>query len=154
MILKTKNNGVDYAFLSLMTLSPDFAAANYTIDNDDGTSVDVTIGRLPYHIELTHNENSNIQLEVSLAYQFAEQLLPTFYLPGENIDSKWDTYGAGLGVLYEQRLTPYLLFISQRAIWCRQDGKTMLNSTVNSRISSSRIYWREPSLTGEPTPVS
>jgi hypothetical protein len=102
--------GVDYAFMSLMTLSPDFAAANYTIHNEGGLDVDISIGRLPYHIDLMQNIYSQLQLEIAVAYQRTKEVIPTFPTPGENIDAEWDTYGAGLGLLYEYSISKHLRF--------------------------------------------
>ena len=102
--------GVDYAFLTLMTLSPDFAAANYTVKNDNGSEVDITITRFPYHFSLMKNEVSNLQFELSLAYQRTREIIQTFPTPNENIDAEWDTYGAGIGLLYEYYLTEHLFF--------------------------------------------
>jgi len=102
--------GVDYAFMSLMTVSPDFAAANYTIRNDGGSDVDISIRRLPYHIELVENDSRRMQLELSLAYQRTSQLVPTYASPDEYIDAEWDTYGLGLGLLYESPVTERLIF--------------------------------------------
>jgi len=48
---------------------------------------------------------SRLQLEIALAYQRTKELIPTFPTPGENIDAEWDTYGAGLGLLYYMNIT-------------------------------------------------
>ena len=102
--------GVDYAFLFLMTLSPDFAAANYTIHNEGGSDVDIAIGRFPFHFELIKNDTQKLQLELSLAYQQTGETVPVLLFPGESIDSKWSTYGGGIGLLYGQALTQQLSF--------------------------------------------
>lgn len=102
--------GADYAFLSLMTLTPDFAAANYTIDNNDGSSVDVAITRLPYHVPLMESDSSKLQLEMSLAYQRTKEVILTFPELGETIDAEWNTYGADIGLLYDHKLTQHLFF--------------------------------------------
>jgi len=104
------NLGTDYAFLFLMTLSPDFAAANYSIRNDDGSDVDTSIARLPLHFDLYTARSRKLQLEVALAYQQTRESLATFPAPGEGIDSKWTTYGGGLGLLYEQEWMDHLRF--------------------------------------------
>jgi len=70
--------GVDYAFLTLMTLSPDFAAANYTITNNNDGDVGIAIRRLPYHIDLVQNDKHRLQLEVALAYQQTSRCCRTF----------------------------------------------------------------------------
>jgi len=102
--------GVDYAFMSLMTLSPDFAAANYTIHNEGGLDVDISMGRLPYHLDLMKNLEYRLQLEVALAYQRTKEVIPTSPTPGENVDAEWDTYGAGLGLLYINNISKQLQF--------------------------------------------
>ena len=96
------------ALMSLMTLSPDVAAANYTIHNNDGSDVEIAIGRLPYHIDLLKNKQSYLQFELVVAYQHTEEVVKIFPEPDENIDARWDTYGAGLGLLYERKLTQNL----------------------------------------------
>jgi hypothetical protein len=102
--------GADYALLSLMTVSPDFAAAHYTIEND-GPDVGIYISRLPYHIDLAASGDSSVQLELMLAYQRAKQVIDTFSSEGESIDSTWETYGASIGLLYEKGL-PHGFYIS------------------------------------------
>ncbi|MFV1983044.1 MAG: autotransporter outer membrane beta-barrel domain-containing protein, partial [Thiohalomonadales bacterium] len=87
--------------------SPDFAAANYTITEDDGRDDEIAITRLPFNIDLMQNKNSQLQLEVALAYQKTKTI---FTFAGGNIDSKWTTYGAGLGLLYNQNITNHLEF--------------------------------------------
>lgn len=102
--------GVDYAFMFLMALSPDFAAANYTIENENGPDVDVSIYRLPYQFDLLDNAQHKLKLEVSVAYQRTTEVLPTFPIPGESIDAVWTTYGGSVGLLYERALTKRLRF--------------------------------------------
>jgi|GEM_PF-2237722 len=102
--------GADYAFLFLMTLTPDFAAANYTIHNADSADVDTSILRLPFKIDMMKKPGSRLRMEVVPAYQRTSQVIQTFPSPGENIDSEWDTYGAGLGFLYEYDITERLSF--------------------------------------------
>jgi hypothetical protein len=102
--------GPDYAFLVLMTLSPDFAAANYTVTNEDGTSVDISIARLPYNFDLIQNKVSRLQLEIAAAYQRTREVIPTFTAPEENIEAEWNTYGGSLGLLYEYNFTEQLRF--------------------------------------------
>lgn len=101
--------GVDYAFLTLMTLSPDFAAANYTIDNGTGGDVSVSIGRFPYHVDLLKQDEQRWQLEIALAYQTTREQLDVESTT-DHIDAEWDTYGIGLGLLYERELSDSLLF--------------------------------------------
>lgn len=102
------NFGADYAFLTLMTLSPDFAAANYTVRNSDGSEVDIAIARIPYHIELSKTDNSLLNLEIAIAHQQTDEILNTHPAPGEYIDATWLTTGASIGLLYEYNLTENL----------------------------------------------
>ena len=137
-IIGSADLGVDYAFMSLMTLSPDFAAANYTIHNEGSSDVDISIGRLPYHIDLYNNGTSNLQLEISLAYQYTTETIPTFPAPGENIDAEWDTYGAGLGLIYEKNITKRLLFTpSLRIGIARMENKADYNKFSLFKIMMS-----------------
>lgn len=120
--------GVDYAFMFLMTLSPDFAAANYTIQNKDGPDVDIAIGRLPYHIELVQKADYRLQLEIAGAYQRTEEIIPTFSGPGENIDARWNTYGAGVGLLYEYNVSNHVQFTpSLRAGIAKMENRATYN---------------------------
>ncbi|WP_455217531.1 hypothetical protein [Kaarinaea lacus] len=102
--------GVDYAFMTMMTLSPDFAAANYTVSNPDGTDVLITIGRLPYNYEIFKNNSSNLKLEMAVARQKTTETIKTFPLPNEKIDAEWNTTGIGAGLLYQHTITDYLEF--------------------------------------------
>lgn len=104
------NLGVDYAFLSLMTLSPDFAAANYVIHDSSGSNVNIQIARLPYQFELYSHDKACLNLELSLAYQRTTEITSTFPTPGENIDSTWNTLGAGLGLLFQYPISNNLFF--------------------------------------------
>ncbi|KPK49788.1 MAG: hypothetical protein AMS22_13195 [Thiotrichales bacterium SG8_50] len=125
--------GVDYAFLFLMSLSPDFAAANYTINNDNGADVSVSIYRLPFRVDLMANSTQKLQLEGTVAYQQTRQLVPTF--PGENIDSKWTNYGGSLGLLYEQQLTDHLRFTpSLRAGVAGMNNRATYNGALTNLI--------------------
>lgn len=127
--------GVDYAFMFLMTLSPDFAAANYTVRNDNDTDVDITIGRLPYHMDLLKTKTQKLQLELALAYQRTEQVVPTFPLPGENIDAHWNTYGVSAGLTYEKSLTDHLHVIpSLRAGVANMESHATYNGTLTNFI--------------------
>lgn len=103
--------GADYAFLTLMTLEPEFSAARYTIDNENDDQVDIRILRLPYIQNLTKNESSQLNLELAFGHQRAHQsfhLLPAYR--DEYIDAYWTTNGISLGLLYAQKLTPRLSF--------------------------------------------
>ena len=102
--------GVDYAFLFLMTLSPDFAAANYTFKNPDSTEVDTNIYRLPYHFDLFKKPDSRLQLELAVAYQHTTEVVTEDILAGNRVDSQWNTYGIGTGLLYEYQLSESLRF--------------------------------------------
>lgn len=127
--------GVDYAFLFLMTLSPDFAAANYTIENQDGSDVDITIGRLPFHVDLTTQPRSRLQFEGSVAYQRTKEIIGTFPDPGENIDARWNTYGAGAGLLYEFNLYEHLKVTpSLRAGIARMKNTADYNGVLTQQI--------------------
>jgi hypothetical protein len=127
--------GVDYAFLLLMTLSPDFAAANYTIENKDGSDVDIAIGRLPFHIDLTTQPRSRLQFEGSVAYQRTEEIIGTFPDPGEDIDARWNTYGAGAGLLYEYNLREHLKVTpSLRAGIARMKNTAVYNGVLTQQI--------------------
>ena len=103
-----QNLAADYAFLVLTTISPEFAAANYTINNESAPDVEIAISRLPYRFDLMANNGHTLQLEVALAFQKTRQTLPTF--PNENIDARWTTYGANLGLLYNWPLADHLHF--------------------------------------------
>jgi len=127
--------GVDYAFMFLMTLSPDFAAANYTIQNKGGPDVDIAIGRLPYHIDLVQKADYRMQLEVAAAYQRTEEIIPTFPDPGENIDARWNTYGAGVGLLYEYNVSNHLRFTpSMRAGIAKMENRASYNGAQTNLI--------------------
>jgi hypothetical protein len=102
--------GADYAFLVLMTMSPDFSAADYTITNDQGSDVDVTISRLPLSVDLMSDPESRLYAEVSAAYQQTEQIVETFPGPGEYIDARWITKGAKLGLVHEQKWSENVRF--------------------------------------------
>ena len=140
------NLGTDYAFLFLMTLSPDFAAANYTISNEGGSDVDITIARLPFHFDLMATKTRKLQLEVALAYQQTREVIATFPAPGENIDSKWTTYGGGLGLIYEQELTEHLRFRpSLRAGVARMDNRAtyngVLTNSIKDQLEGTLLNW-------------
>ena len=102
--------GVDYVFMALMTLSPDFSAANYTIENDGGNDVRVSTGRLHFHFNHARDNTRNLQLELAVAYQKTKQPVPTIDLAGEYIDAERHTYGSGFGLLYDRLLTKHLSF--------------------------------------------
>jgi hypothetical protein len=128
--------GVDYAFMSLITLSPDFAAANYTITNDAGLDVDISIYRLPYHIDLVSDGRSKLKLELAAAYQNTQEIIPTFpSIPGEYVDATWETYGFGLGLLYENRISEQWLFLpSVRLGVARMNNKADYNGLLTNAI--------------------
>ncbi len=139
--------GVDYAFMTLMTLSPDFAAANYTITNEDNLDVDISIYRLPYHIDLARDEKSRLVLELAAAYQNTEEVIPTFQpLPGEYVDSTWETYGFGVGLLYENRISEQWHFLpSLRLGVARMDNKAdyfgPLTNAVKDQFEGTIFNW-------------
>jgi hypothetical protein len=105
-------NGSDLAFVSMLVLSPDFAAANYTIESNetvDAVDVDIAVTRFPFLIDLKKTAKTQLQLEVALAYLRTKETFP-FGLPGETITTRLVTYGAGLGLLYKYALTDRLQF--------------------------------------------
>lgn len=118
--------GVDYAFLTLTALSPDFAATRYKIDNSDGSQVDINILRLPAHFELTTNSLSKLQLEVAAAYQRSQQKVQTFTTPSEYIDARWDNAGIEIGLLYERKLSQQFRFTPSLRL-----GATHLSNTAS-----------------------
>lgn len=139
--------GVDYAFMFLMTLSPDFAAANYTIENEDGTAVDISIARLPLHFDLYKTENNQLQLEIAIAYQKTTELLELAAFPGESIDAQWNTYGGGLGLLYQHKLTEHLQFTpSLRSGVARMENDATYNGTyinlINDQFDGTILNWK------------
>jgi hypothetical protein len=101
----------DYAYLLLMTTTPYFATADYTIENEDGVDIDISITRFPLAINLLQTENSFLQLELEYALQTTNTIYPNpfFPNPGEYIDSEWDSYGFGLGLLYNYKIAKNLL---------------------------------------------
>ncbi len=146
--------GADYAFLSLTSLSPDFSAANYTIRNNDGSDVKLSILRLPYRMDLQSSPTRKLQLEFTLAYQQDSQWVLTFPGPDEGIDATWTTLGGGLGLLFEQQLAEHLRFtpslrsgvtkmenhatyygVQTNLIKDTLDG-TLLNWTTNASVTS------------------
>ena len=141
------NLGVDYAYLFLMTLSPDFAAANYTFENQDGTSVGVEIYRLPYHIDLNTTELSRLQLEISMAYQKATEFIPVPGFPDSNVDAEWTTYGAGIGLLYDHAITESVRFIpSLRFGLARMQNESTYNGSqadlIRDAFEGILFNWR------------
>lgn len=139
--------GVDYAFLTLMTLSPDFAAANYTITNEGGLDVDVAIYRLPYHIDLAADAHSTLKLELAAAYQNTQEVIPTFPpIAGEYIDSSWETYGLGIGLLYDRRLSRHWHFMpSARLGVARMRNKAdyvgLLTNAIKDQFEGTFFNW-------------
>lgn len=106
-------DGSDLAFTSMLVLSPDFAAANYTIESGEivgPVDVDIAVTRLPFLIDLKKTEKTQLQLEVALAYLRTKQVFPIPQLPGEQLTTRFITYGAGLGLLYKYALTDRLQF--------------------------------------------
>lgn len=127
--------GADYAFLTLMTLSPDFSASNYTIENKDGTKVHIKIGRFPHRITLAQGADSASQLEVTAAYQKTAEKASTFPLPEEFIDARWTTLGIGLGLIYEKKLNKRLSLIpSLRAGLSRIENRTNYNGDLTREL--------------------
>ncbi|WP_455376830.1 Solitary outer membrane autotransporter beta-barrel domain [Kaarinaea lacus] len=138
--------GVDYAFMFIMALSPDFAAANYTVENEDGSEVDIRIGRLPYHVDLFEDSASQLQLEIALAYQRTTENISTFPVDGESIDAEWDTYGVDFGLLYEHkqsdnfRITPSLRFgLARMDSFARYNGP--LTNSIKNQLEGTLFNW-------------
>jgi hypothetical protein len=103
-------DGSDLAFTSMLVLSPDFAAANYTIESGEivgPVDVDIAVTRLPFLIDLKKTEKTQLQLEVALAYLRTKQVFPIPQLPGEQLTTRFITYGAGLGLLYKSAIGYY-----------------------------------------------
>ena len=127
--------GAYYSYLFLLALSPDFAAANYTITDELGQDLNISTARLPYHIDLMRNSESNLQLEIVAAYQQTEEIFQVIGLPGETIDAKWNSYGIGLGLLYEHNISKQLRFTPS----VRVGVATMKNdATYNGAIISQQ----------------
>lgn len=106
-------DGSDLAFTSMLVLSPDFAAANYTIENEEivgDVDVDIAVTRLPFLVDLKKTAKTQLQLEIALAYLRTKEVIPIPVLPGETVTSRFVTYGAGLGLLYKHALTDRLQF--------------------------------------------
>lgn len=138
--------GVDYAFLTLMTLTPNFASANYTIQNDGGSDVDISVSRIPYHIDLIDTTKYSLQFEMALAYQRTREVVSLFSTPGENIDAEWDTYGVGLGLLYEFRLTEQLLFTPSLRLGISSmennaDYNGVLTNLIKDQLDGMTFNW-------------
>lgn len=129
--------GATYAYLFLLALSPDFAAANYTITDELGQDLNISTSRLPYHIDLMRNSGSSLQLEIVAAYQQSEEVVQVIGLPGETIDAKWDSYGIGLGLLYEHDISKQLRFTPS----VRVGAATMKNDAIYNR-SAIRIHYQ------------
>ena len=139
--------GVDYAFLTLMTLSPDFAAAFYTITNEGGLDVDINIYRLPYHIDLTADARSSLKLELAAAYQTTQEVIPIFpTVPGEYVDSTWETYGFGIGLLYDRRLSRQWHFLPSVRLGVahmenKADYSGLLTNAVSDEFEGTLFNW-------------
>lgn len=127
--------GALYTYLFLLTLSPDLSAANYTIEDEDGVDFNLSSTRLPYHIDLKKNSVSNLQLEIVAAYQQAEEKFHFVGLPGEFVDSEWNTYGLGLGLLYEHNISKQLRFTPS----LRVGVATMKNDAIYNGVNISQL---------------
>ena len=103
--------GRDYAFLFLMTTSPYFTSADYTIENDDGVDIDFSISRFPFTINLFRTDNSFLELELEYASQTTRAIYPNPLVsdPVEYIDSKWHTYGFVVGLIYNYQIAKSML---------------------------------------------
>lgn len=100
-----KNLATDYAFLSLLTLTPDFSAANYKIEQDSVPPVTVSIARLPFVWDVVEvNDKTSMGFELSLGYQKTKETVPVLDDSSEYVDSKWRGYGVSLGLLFDHKL--------------------------------------------------
>lgn len=105
------NIGADYAFLTIMTLEPEISAARYKIDSDNGDIVDIRIVRLPFHNNISENENSRLDFETAIGHQSAHESF--HYIPSNQndyVDSYWTTNGISFGLLYARTITKQLNF--------------------------------------------
>lgn len=99
----------DYAFLSLLTLTPDFSAANYKIENDPTPPVTISIIRLPFIMgALDLNNNTSMKFEFALGYQKTEETVPVADQSDNYVDSKWQGSGVSLGLLFDYRLSDHV----------------------------------------------
>ncbi len=129
------NRDADYAFLYLMTLSPDIAAANYVVSSDTDEDVDISILRVPFHVDLMQDTDSRLQLEIALALQQTEHIISTFSSSDEFIDSRWQTYGGGLGLLYEHNINQRLKFTpSVRLGLARMENEADFNGVLTNKV--------------------
>ena len=124
--------GASYAYLFLLTLSPDFAAAHYTFTDEPGQDLNISTSRFPYHIDLMKDSESSLQFEIVAAYQQMEEIFQVTGLPGESIDAKWNTYG--LGLLYEHNISKQLRFTPGLRIGVA----TMKNNAIYNGITISQ----------------
>lgn len=135
--------GSDYAFVVLMTLTPEFATANYTIENDAGNDIDISIARVPYHFDLSQSDYDNLTFEISAAYQRTREIIPIPLFDGEFVDSEWDSYGGEIGLLYSYNLTNQLHFTpSLRFGMAKLDN----NATYNGNLANALINELDGSL--------
>lgn len=141
-----ENRGADYAFLYLMTLSPDIAAANYVVGSDTSEDVDISILRVPFHVDLMQNNDSRLQLEISLAVQQTELVISTFQPADEFIDARWQTYGGGLGLLYEHNINQQLKFTpSVRLGLARMENKADYHGVLTNTFKDffdDELNWK------------
>ena len=100
----------DYAFLSLLTLTPDFSAADYKIDDAITPPVKISIARLSFTFgQMELNNKTSMEFELSLGYQKTEETVPIVDQPNEYVDSKWRSYGVSLGLLFGYRLGDHMM---------------------------------------------
>lgn len=130
----------------LMTLSPDFAAANYTIRNPGDPEVRIAVGRLPYSAEILKSHDSRLQIEGFIAFQRTRENVPTFPALGEYIESRWDTYGAALGILYERTVTEHLRFtpsaqLGLAQMYNRADYHGPLSDLLRAQSDGTIFNW-------------
>lgn len=138
--------GAGYAFLTLMALSPDFSAANYEIENDDGTQVDINITRFPFSKTIMKNKRSSLDLEFAVAHQSTRETFQIFPAPDEYIDTKWISNGASLGLLYEKDITKHLQFtpslrVGASTLQNNADYYGELTNAISEVADGSLLNW-------------
>jgi len=99
----------DYAFLSMLTLTPDFSAANYKIENDTAPPVKISILRMPFILgAMDLNDKTAVKFELALGYQESKETVPVDDWLSDYADSKWQGYGASLGMLLDYQMSEHV----------------------------------------------
>jgi hypothetical protein len=105
-----ENHATDYAFLSLLTLTPDFSAANYKIEDSPTPLVRIGILRLPFILAaLDLNDKIAMKFEMSIGYQKTQETVPVDAVSNDYVDSKWEGHGASLGLLFDYKLSDNII---------------------------------------------